>query len=57
MPAFDSRSGIPFSDVNVGAGSAHGPNWAQDSTVSEVSSVQLEFRALSRYLGQCRQFS
>ncbi|OQR70467.1 endoplasmic reticulum mannosyl-oligosaccharide 1 [Tropilaelaps mercedesae] len=50
LPAFNSRSRIPFSDVNIGVGSAHGPNWAQDSTVSEVSSVQLEFRTLSRYL-------
>ncbi|XP_022650859.1 endoplasmic reticulum mannosyl-oligosaccharide 1,2-alpha-mannosidase-like isoform X2 [Varroa destructor] len=50
LPAFNSRSRVPFSDVNIGAGVAHGPNWAQDSTVSEVSSVQLEFRTLSRYI-------
>lgn len=57
LPAFNSRSRVPFSDVNIGAGVAHGPNWAQDSTVSEVSSVQLEFRTLSRYIGQSNRFT
>ncbi|XP_064460068.1 endoplasmic reticulum mannosyl-oligosaccharide 1,2-alpha-mannosidase-like isoform X2 [Ornithodoros turicata] len=48
LPGFSSNSGIPYSDVNLQSGTAHAPIWAPDSTVSEVSSIQLEFRALSR---------
>ncbi|XP_062334817.1 endoplasmic reticulum mannosyl-oligosaccharide 1,2-alpha-mannosidase isoform X1 [Osmerus eperlanus] len=48
MPAFKTPSKIPFSDVNLGKGSAHPPRWTSDSTVAEVTSVQLEFRELSR---------
>lgn len=48
MPAFRSPSGIPFSDVNLGTGTAHPPEWSHYSTTAEVSTVQLEFRELSR---------
>lgn len=48
MPAFGSLSGIPFSDVNLGTGTAHPPEWSHYSTTAEVSTVQLEFRELSR---------
>lgn len=48
MPAFRTPSKIPFSDVNIGKGTAHPPRWTSDSTVAEVTSVQLEFRELSR---------
>ena len=48
LPAFASRSGIPFSDVNLGTKSAHSPKWGPDSSTSEVTSIQLEFRDLSR---------
>ncbi|KAL0965378.1 hypothetical protein UPYG_G00280530 [Umbra pygmaea] len=48
MPAFKTPSKIPFSDVNIGKGTAHPPRWTSDSTVAEVTSVQLEFRELSR---------
>lgn len=51
LPGFGSRSGVPYSDVNLGTGRAHSPSWAPDSTVSEVSSLQLEFRTLSRLTG------
>lgn len=47
MPGFRSASGIPYSDVNLQTGHAHAPSWGQDSTVSEVSTVQLEFRDIS----------
>uniref|UniRef100_A0A3B5LBG0 alpha-1,2-Mannosidase n=1 Tax=Xiphophorus couchianus TaxID=32473 RepID=A0A3B5LBG0_9TELE len=47
MPAFKTPSKIPFSDVNIGKGTAHPPRWTSDSTVAEVTSVQLEFRELS----------
>ncbi|XP_026325954.1 endoplasmic reticulum mannosyl-oligosaccharide 1,2-alpha-mannosidase isoform X3 [Hyposmocoma kahamanoa] len=48
MPAFHSPSGIPYSDVNLGMGTAHPPEWSHYSTTAEVSTVQLEFRELSR---------
>uniref|UniRef100_A0AAV2IWH5 alpha-1,2-Mannosidase n=1 Tax=Knipowitschia caucasica TaxID=637954 RepID=A0AAV2IWH5_KNICA len=48
LPAFRTPSKIPFSDVNLGKGTAHPPRWTADSTVAEVTSVQLEFRELSR---------
>ncbi|KAM4634018.1 endoplasmic reticulum mannosyl-oligosaccharide 1,2-alpha-mannosidase [Polymixia lowei] len=48
MPAFKTPSKIPYSDVNIGKGTAHPPHWTTDSTVAEVTSIQLEFRELSR---------
>ncbi|XP_017281026.1 endoplasmic reticulum mannosyl-oligosaccharide 1,2-alpha-mannosidase [Kryptolebias marmoratus] len=47
MPAFKTPSKIPFSDVNIGTGTAHPPRWTSDSTLAEVTSIQLEFRELS----------
>ncbi|XP_038623920.1 endoplasmic reticulum mannosyl-oligosaccharide 1,2-alpha-mannosidase isoform X2 [Tachyglossus aculeatus] len=54
MPAFNTPSKIPFSDVNIGRGTAHPPRWTADSTVAEVTSIQLEFRELSRLTGDDR---
>ncbi|CAH2316853.1 endoplasmic reticulum mannosyl-oligosaccharide 1,2-alpha-mannosidase [Pelobates cultripes] len=54
LPAFNTPSKIPFSDVNIGRGTAHAPRWTSDSTVAEVTSVQLEFRELSRVTGDDR---
>ncbi|XP_062874122.1 mannosidase, alpha, class 1B, member 1b [Trichomycterus rosablanca] len=51
MPAFKTPSKIPYSDVNIGTGTAHPPQWTTDSTVAEVTSIQLEFRELSRLTG------
>ncbi|XP_061554615.1 endoplasmic reticulum mannosyl-oligosaccharide 1,2-alpha-mannosidase isoform X3 [Phycodurus eques] len=48
MPAFKTPSKIPFSDVNIGKGTAHPPRWTSDSSMAEVTSIQLEFRELSR---------
>uniref|UniRef100_A0A667YU05 alpha-1,2-Mannosidase n=1 Tax=Myripristis murdjan TaxID=586833 RepID=A0A667YU05_9TELE len=48
MPAFKTPSKIPYSDVNIGKGTAHPPRWTSDSTLAEVTSIQLEFRELSR---------
>lgn len=52
MPAFSTRSGVPYSDVNLGTRAAHSPKWGPDSSTSEVTSIQLEFRDLSRSSGQ-----
>ncbi|XP_044519863.1 endoplasmic reticulum mannosyl-oligosaccharide 1,2-alpha-mannosidase [Gracilinanus agilis] len=54
MPAFNTPSRIPYSDVNIGSGVAHPPRWTSDSTVAEVTSIQLEFRELSRLTGDKR---
>ncbi|RXM92048.1 Endoplasmic reticulum mannosyl-oligosaccharide 1,2-alpha-mannosidase [Acipenser ruthenus] len=51
MPAFNTPSKIPYSDVNLGRGTAHPPRWTSDSTVAEVTSIQLEFRDLSQTTG------
>eukprot|EP01137_Pigoraptor_chileana_P008823 Opistho-2@56188 len=51
LPAFNTPSGVPFSDVNLHTHNAHGPQWSSDSSTAEVSTVQLEFRELSRLTG------
>lgn len=51
LPGFRSASGVPYSDVNLASGVAHAPVWAPDSSVSEVATLQLEFRTLSRASG------
>ncbi|KAI5647021.1 glycosyl hydrolase family 47 domain-containing protein [Phthorimaea operculella] len=51
MAAFSSPSGVPYSDVNLAAGTAHAPEWSHYSTTSEVTTVQLEFRELTRVTG------
>ncbi|OXU28307.1 hypothetical protein TSAR_000145 [Trichomalopsis sarcophagae] len=54
LPAFSTRSGVPYSDVNLGTRSAHSPKWGPDSSTSEITSIQLEFRDLSRSSRQPR---
>ena len=51
LPCFESPSKIPFSDVNLKTGHSHAPEWGPDSSVSEVSTIQLEFRDLSMLTG------
>ena len=51
LPCFDSDSGVPFSDVNLGSLKSHSPKWSPDSSTSEVTTIQLEFRDLSRCTG------
>lgn len=51
LPAFNSGSGIPYSDVNLYTHHAHAPGWGPDSSVSEVATVQIEFKDLSRLTG------
>ena len=47
---FDSSSSVPFSDVNLRTRTPASPAWSPDSSLSEVSSMQLEFRDLSRLI-------
>jgi len=51
LNAFESPTGLPYSDINLKSGKAHGPSWNPDSTTSEVSTLQLEFCDLSRITG------
>ena len=51
MPAFKTASGIPLADVNLNSGHAKGPDWSSYSTTSEATTIQLEFRDLSRASG------
>ena len=51
MPAFRTASGVPFADVNLLTGQAKGPDWSSYSTTSEATTIQLEFRELSRASG------
>lgn len=45
---YDSPSKtVPFSDVNLKNRTPRSPTWSYDSSLSEVSSVQLELRDLS----------
>ena len=36
LTAFDTPSGIPFSDVNLKTRRGHAPKWSPDSSTSEV---------------------
>jgi mannosyl-oligosaccharide alpha-1,2-mannosidase len=51
LGAFTSPSGIPYSDVNLQTRAGHPPRWGPDSSVSEVTTVQLEFRDVARITG------
>uniref|UniRef100_A0A914XIA6 alpha-1,2-Mannosidase n=1 Tax=Plectus sambesii TaxID=2011161 RepID=A0A914XIA6_9BILA len=49
--AFESPSPVPFSDVNLRSKQGKQPSWGGDSSLSEITSIQLEFRDLSRLTG------
>jgi len=51
LTSFDTPSGVPFSDVNLKTKTGHAPKWSPDSSTSEVTTIQLEFRDLSRATG------
>ena len=40
--------GIPYSDIHLRSSRGHAPKWSPDSSTSEVTTIQLEFRDLSR---------
>ncbi|CEF70661.1 Endoplasmic reticulum mannosyl-oligosaccharide 1,2-alpha-mannosidase [Strongyloides ratti] len=46
-----SKSGIPYSDVNLKTKESKNPSWSLASSLSEVTSVQLEFRDLGKVTG------
>lgn len=51
LPSFNTPSGVPRSDVNLHTGESKDPKWDKHSTVSEVTSIQLEFKYLSYLTG------
>lgn len=55
--AFQSQTGIPFSDVNLQTQNVHQPPWTQFSSLSEVSTLSMEFTYLERAAGApgCKQ--
>ena len=57
--AFQSETGIPFSDVNLATHNVHQPPWTQFSSLSEVSTLAMEFTYLERAAGvrSCQQGS
>uniref|UniRef100_A0A0K2UH06 alpha-1,2-Mannosidase n=1 Tax=Lepeophtheirus salmonis TaxID=72036 RepID=A0A0K2UH06_LEPSM len=48
LGGFKTPSGIPYSDINLKTAKGHVPRWSPDSSTSEVTTLQLEFRDLSR---------
>ena len=54
LPCFNSKSKVPYSDVNLLSGNAHAPRWGPDSSTSEVTTIQMEFRDLSKITGEKR---
>lgn len=52
LPAFDTPSGIPYSNVNLRTGYARNHDWAYGSAIlSEFGSIHLEFIYLSHVTG------
>ena len=51
LGAFDTPTGVPYSDVNLKKRSAHAPKWGPDSSSAEVTTIQLEFRDLTYVSG------
>ncbi|CAM9761408.1 unnamed protein product, partial [Ectocarpus fasciculatus] len=49
--AFDSPSGIPYSDVNLRSGRAFNPKSSPGSSLSEATTLQLEFSYLTKLTG------
>jgi hypothetical protein len=56
VKAFVSPSGIPYSDVHLADGRAHGPHWTMWSSTAEVATLHLEFRYLARITGLAAEF-
>ncbi len=52
--AFNTQSHIPFSDINLERRLAKSPYWTTDSSISEVATLQLEFKELSYLTGDSR---
>lgn len=50
--SFSSKSGIPYSQVNLRTGEGSNQRWSRGATnIAEAGTLQLEFRALARFSG------
>ena len=55
MPAFETKTGIPYGQINLATGKAQNPSWARGaSTLAEFGTLQMEFIALSQRTGDPR---
>lgn len=54
LPAFNTKSSIPLSDINLMRRLAKSPTWTTDSSVSEVATLQIEFKDLAHLTGDNR---
>jgi mannosyl-oligosaccharide alpha-1,2-mannosidase len=51
LPAFESKSGIPFTEINLKTNQVRNRDWHKhESLLSEVGTLQLEFQYLSHLL-------
>ncbi|CAF2379856.1 unnamed protein product [Rotaria sp. Silwood2] len=48
---FNTPTGLPFAEINIKRKTASGYRWTSDSALSEVGTVQIEMRDLSRVSG------
>lgn len=51
LAAFDTPSKLPYSFINLGQKIGHQSAWDDDWITAELTSIQLEFRELSRATG------
>lgn len=54
LGAFKTSSHIPYSDINLAQSVGKSPFWTTDSSISEVATLQLEFKELSYLTGDQR---
>ncbi|RNA09413.1 endoplasmic reticulum mannosyl-oligosaccharide 1-2-alpha-mannosidase-like [Brachionus plicatilis] len=54
LPAFDTKSSIPYSDLNLMRQKAKSPSWTSDSSLSEVSTLSIEYNDLTYLTGDKR---
>lgn len=51
-PAFETKTGIPYGQINLATGKAKNPTWARGaSSLAEFGTLQMEFIALSQRTG------
>jgi hypothetical protein len=54
LPAFNTKSSIPLSDINLKRFEAKPPHWTSDSSLAEATTLQIEFKDLSYSTGDLR---
>ncbi|GBG26414.1 Dynein heavy chain 7, axonemal [Hondaea fermentalgiana] len=53
LPAFDSKTGIPYGTLGLKTGKKYNPSWvSQASSVAEAGTLQMEFRYLAKLTGK-----